>query len=320
MPVNSPVRFVKQNPHPTDYSKSLDQKAASLEPRFRRAFFEALDKVRQSIDEQELQDALDRGPQVAIRYLENKVSDEQFRGFAETFAASSAVGAAAFLAFLGIDADPADMDAMTRQQYVSRIVSQIRANTLEGARQSLLREDATAERLVSKIGLTPSQEQAVENYRRMLEDGDRDAFRRDLRDRRFDASVRRAVEGDTLPQDKIDRMVERYRERYKKHRAQTIARTESIRAVHAGQQRQLEDLIQRAELDSRELRLYWRHQNDSRVRDSHLAIPRQNPEGVVPGQPFQSPEGPIRYPGDPLTPPSNHINCRCVIIPRLTNA
>jgi hypothetical protein len=297
----------------------LDKKARALEPRFRRAFFDALDRVRQSIDEQELQQALERGPQVAIRYVEEQVSEQQFQGFAETFAASSAVGATAILAFLGVDKDPADLDGITRQQYVSQIVSELRRNTIEGARQALLREDATAEQLVSKIGLTPRQEQAVENYRRMLEDGDRDAFRRDLRDRRFDASVRRAVDGEQLSQDKIDRMVERYRERYKKHRAQTIARTESIRAVHAGQQNEIEDLIQRGEINPREVRLYWRHQNDSRVRDSHLAIPRQNPEGVAPGQAFQSPQGPIRYPGDPLTPPSNHVNCRCLIIPRAVN-
>ena len=90
----------------------------------------------------------------------------------------------------------------------------------------------------SSVGLTAKQQQAVINYRRLLGragDGDAEALTRELRDRRFDRTVRRAVVSrEPLSQAQIDRMVERYRERYIKYRAEVIGRTEALRAVHAG--------------------------------------------------------------------------------------
>jgi len=317
VPIESRYQFIKQNPPANDYSKRLDSRARGQEARFERAFREAIDNVQANIDEDQLREALARGPEAAVQYVNQQITEQQFENFVAEFVAVAGIGATLVLRFLNIDATPADLDALTRQQYVQQVVAELTSNTQRGVAQAIRREDATARKVMNKIGLTPSQEQAVDNFQRMLEEGDGDAFRRTLRDHRFDPSVRRAVEGQVLSQEKIDRMVQRYRERYLRHRAQTVARTESIRAVHAGQQSQIEDLIARGELRRNQIRLYWRNQGDSRVRMAHNSIPRQNEQGVAPGEPFQSPLGPIRYPGDPLTPPSNHMNCRCVVFPRL---
>ncbi len=85
------------------------------------------------------------------------------------------------------------------------------------------------------IGLTQRQQRAVANFERLLRNNDPAALNRALRDRRFDRTVRRAIEtGEGLNQQQINRMVERYRERALKLRAETIARTESLRSVHEG--------------------------------------------------------------------------------------
>ena len=73
------------------------------------------------------------------------------------------------------------------------------------------------------------------NFRVGLETGDRTILERALRDRRFDATVERALRGEgKLSKDQIDRMAGRYRERMLKYRAETIARTESMTSIHAG--------------------------------------------------------------------------------------
>jgi len=319
MPIESSHTFIKQNPSANDYSKRLDSRARGQEARFEQAFRDALDNVQANIDENRLREALARDPEVAVQYVNQQVSEQQFEDFVAAFVAVAGIGAALLLRFLNVSASPADLDALTRQSYVQNVIAEMAANTRRGVAQAIRREDATAATIMERVGLTPSQEQAVDNYRRMLEEGDGDAFRRSLRDHRFDPSVQRAVDGQTLPQEKIDRMVQRYRERYLRHRAQTVARTESIRAIHAGQANQIENLIANGEIQRNQIRLFWRNQGDNRVRNAHVLIPRMNEQGIAPGEAFQSPLGPIRYPGDPTTPPSNHINCRCVVFPRIIN-
>ena len=74
------------------------------------------------------------------------------------------------------------------------------------------------------------QQIAAINYRRLLENNSAEALRRQARDKRFDQSVRRAIENKTpLRAEQIDRMVARYADRLVKQRAATIARTEALR-------------------------------------------------------------------------------------------
>ena len=84
------------------------------------------------------------------------------------------------------------------------------------------------------IGLTQKQQAAVVNFRRLLEGGSSEALSRQLRDKRFDATIRRAQSsGEPLTSEQIDRMVSRYAARYVKYRSEVIGRTEALRAVRA---------------------------------------------------------------------------------------
>jgi hypothetical protein len=86
-----------------------------------------------------------------------------------------------------------------------------------------------AREIRNSIGLTPRQEQAVANYRKALQNNSMIALQRELRDRRFDRSVNGAINaGQPLDQGRIDKLVDRYRERYINYRGKVIARTECL--------------------------------------------------------------------------------------------
>lgn len=182
-----------------------------------------------------------------------------------------------------------------------------RTALVEGIRQGLNpREQARMFR--QSIGLTANQMQAVASYRRALEQSSARALTYQLRDRRFDASVRGAIDGDrVLTQDQIDRMVTRYYERFVAHRARTIARTEALGAVHQGSDAGFRQAFGAGVIE--ELSQQWHTAGDGRVRHpSHTFMNRQ----VRPfGEPFLSGAGNLlRYPGD--GPASDAVQCRCV--------
>ena len=175
-----------------------------------------------------------------------------------------------------------------------------------------------ARRIRGSIGLTKSQEAAVNNYERMLRALDPNALERKLRDRRSDASVARAIMNDkTLTDAQVRSLVDRYRDRYVKYRANVIARTESIRAVQGAQWELFQDMINRGQIDARQVRRTWIHTGDAHVRNAHLQIPSMNPKGVGQNETFASPLGPILYPGDPSALAANTIQCRCAVFARI---
>jgi hypothetical protein len=150
------------------------------------------------------------------------------------------------------------------------------------------------------IGLLPRQEAAVRNYRRLLEERSAEALQRALRDKRFDRTVRRAVQTDeALTAEQIDRMVERYRERFLKYRAETIARTESMRALSAGALENWRELVRDGKVDESQVRRFWVYTHDSKVRPWHASIPSMNPQGVGLEEAFETEKGPLLYPHDP---------------------
>lgn len=177
---------------------------------------------------------------------------------------------------------------------------------------------AQARALRESIGLTRQQEKWVQNYRRELEDLDPRALERRLTDGRFDRSVRRAIErGMPLSREQIDRFVGRYRERFINYRAETIARNEALRSVHAGIDEAITQAVESGEIDGTKARSMWNTALDERVRSSHSAMHRQQQPY---GEPFISGDGnALRYPGDPAAPASDSILCRCRVSTRITN-
>ena len=167
------------------------------------------------------------------------------------------------------------------------------------------------------IGLTQTQEQWVENYRRNLSDLDRRALDRTLRDGRFDRTVRRAIDtGKPLSTDKIDKLVARYRERMVAYRAEVIARTEALKSAHMGVREMYGQAIELGELDPRLLRSIWNTAGDEMVRDfgngaatSHRTM--HNQERLW-GEPHTSGAGNMAFDPGTFGVAEDDIQCRCV--------
>lgn len=255
--------------------------------------------------------------------------DEHVAGIADTISSGFAgigareVGALRSIigpAAIGISFDPASPSAAARMEqnrldFVTNF-SNTQKETTRNALQQALMEGAgprdAARAFRDSIGLTPTQADAVDNYRQLLEDGNADALDRTLRDRRFDRTVRSSIENDTpLTADQIDNMVGRYRERFIAMRAETIARTETMRTLNEARQEATEQVIEDTGIDPGNVTRTWMATLDNRTRDTHAAM---NGQVVGMDEPFVSPSGAtLMFPGDPDAPPEETINCRCVV-------
>lgn len=171
---------------------------------------------------------------------------------------------------------------------------------------------AQARFLRAMVGLTPSQAQAVATFRENLLTGTRgslgSALRRELRDKRFDATIRAAqASGQAIPAARIEAMTEGFARKFLSFRATNIARTETIRASNAGQQALWNQLADQGLINRTTIRRVWITTLDDRLCPICEPIPSMNVEGVLLNQPFVTPVGAI------LFPPA-HPQCRCDVI------
>lgn len=168
---------------------------------------------------------------------------------------------------------------------------------LNGAMQGLGPEDIMDD-IRDQIGLTARQSQAVANYRQMLEDLDPGALQRQLRNFMEDDQVQAALDsGEDLDAALVDKLVQDYTDNYLDYRAETIADTESTRAVNAGLQDAYSQAIDRGVFPADAVRQYWRlGPNPCEVCQS---IPDMNPDGVAIDESFDSIDGPMDAPPDP---------------------
>lgn len=312
----------------TDSRQRIENLMGEWERTLRRTFLEAVSEINSPELLSEIEMLLQEGRQGEAVDL---VVDNG-NGIATLLAAAAA---AAYLAS-GIDAGSFISDVLPRGEFAAfnpssqRVTNYLRQDSLEliaefdeqqriAARSALIQgiesgegSAAIARRMRDSIGLTARQQQAVDNYRRLLEEGSRQALDRSLRDRRFDSSVRQAAAGKRqLTADQIDRMVDRYRQRYLQYRAETIARTETLRAVNAATDEMYQQAFDSGVIFPDWVLSTWRTRRDDRVRDSHADMEgQQRPEG----EPFISGKGnSLRYPGDPNAPVDEVANCRCVL-------
>ena len=175
---------------------------------------------------------------------------------------------------------------------------------------------AQARNFRAAIGLTETQLAAVDNFERMLREGSAEALTRELRDKRFDRTVARAIAGDPLSEDQINLMTRRYRERYVKFRSETIARTEALRAVNAGSHEMIQQAVEAGKIDAAQITRQWNTSLDGRERASHAAMHLQ-PRGF--GEAFTSGDGfALMFPGDPAAPAKETIQCRCAVTTRVS--
>lgn len=169
---------------------------------------------------------------------------------------------------------------------------------------------ATGQRTGGLIGLTSSQAEWSRAYRAELEALDAKAMARNLRDRRFDASLRKAIEADKpLPTEAVDKMVTAYENRALQFRGEAIGRTESLTAMNSASGEAMRQNIASGNISAALVDQKWHTILDGRERHSHGAMNGQ----IQPwGSSFVSGAGVrLQYPGDPSAPASELINCRC---------
>ncbi len=171
-----------------------------------------------------------------------------------------------------------------------------------------VREKARA--LVKSIGLTEKQLEMIASYRRSLEKGSVNALQRALRDKRSDKSIINAINlGSNLSEKQIDSLVERYRKRFIKYRADTIAQTEVLTMLNFSKNELYRQAIDSGKLAPGDVRRIWQTRDDKRVRNSHAPMNGQT-RGF--NEPFESGSGnSLMFPGDPAAPLNERAGCRC---------
>lgn len=323
--------ITKAEPDFIDDALRLFRLLEEQERRIQRIFLTAIKSLKDEIDLNDLAVLLDQG-RAGDAIARLKFAADQLAAASNVAFVTAGASAAEILTTAGLGQivfDQVNINAVAAMQR-SRL-ELIREFTREQTRatwQALsegveagLNPIAQARNFRDSIGLTTRQWGHVASYRRALERAAEDAqaaydvTNRQLRDARFDRTVARAQRtGKPLGRDKIDQMVSRYTERYVKHRAEVIARTEALRAVHQGNEEAYRQAIAEEVVKEEELVRTWRTSVDGRERDTHRALNGQDRKW---NEPWTTPNGTLRYPGDPQAPAKETVQCRCAILTRI---
>lgn len=324
-------------PKPNRFDQLIDQ----FDPILRKAFMDAIYAIRDSVQIAALAKMLERGDiEGALRAI--GLDPIQFRQFDKAIAAAFEAGgnytAAGFPATVAADGLKVVFQFNVRNLFAEnwlRARSSEKITEIVTDQRNMIRAHLTAgmeagqnprtvaldiagriNRVTGKreggvLGLTNSQAEWVRAYRAELASATPSkALTRNLRDKRFDAVVRRAqAAGEPIPADKIDAMVTAYQNRALRYRAETIGRTEAMASLHASQEEAVRQGVQAGAIQQSKLKQIWRTARDARVRDSHRSMSGQT---VARGEMFTTGTGVnLAYPGDPNGPATEVINCRC---------
>lgn len=304
----------------------LNQLLDRAEPRIRRKFLQLIAESRDLITIEEIATLIENGQVLEAMQVMENVAPELHNSLVDLYS-EAGLNAAAFLtdtAGVPVAFDLLSDSAVTtlrgqRLRLVRELTQQTQAamvETLQTAIAEGVPPIEQARRIKDTLGLTQRQAQSVNNYRSLLERGSSRALNRELRDRRFDSSIRRAVSGERrLTPQQIQRMVGRYETRMIQHRAQTIALTESQRAIHEGEEELFEQAVKEKKITPEQVLRTWRTAADMRVRDSHTPM---NGQQKFMREMFRTGAGNLlRWPGDVNGPASETIRCRCVLQRRI---
>jgi hypothetical protein len=205
--------------------------------------------------------------------------------------------------------DPLDSATVAAQNATNDAIAADVENVAQATAEAILSSglmrgvppEIIARTLRDALGMSQQEANAIQNYRIALATGSRSPLQRALRDRRYDAAVRR---GD-LTDEQIDRMVERYAARYRAFRAMRLARTETLRAANQGRKAAWNQYAAMTGRAPDAIRRFWLTAGDELVCPICLPIPGMNPDGIPLNGKYNSPIGLIDSPPDP------HPVCRC---------
>lgn len=124
------------------------------------------------------------------------------------------------------------------------------------------------------VGLTPSQERAVRNFRNHLTKPKHRGAALDytLRDKRFDRLIKN---GKPLTAPQVDKMVQAYQRRYIAHHANVVAHNTTLNAYRAGQHSSFQEAIDVGLVDESRAYKEWVTVGDDQVRPEHVVMNRQ---------------------------------------------
>lgn len=267
--------------------------ADRVEPRFRRSFIQAINRIKDRATINRLASVLEMGRQDEVlrtigigpkdfKELTAQVEDT-FRRAGEVASASLQMKNQEIEGRFDL-LNPKTVDHL--RTYRFQLITQVTDETRRAIGRVVLdafengghpREQAR--RIRDLIGLTDRQARAVENYRSALEEEGRDPAQ-------------------------VERMVSAYARRALTARAYNIARTETIRASDEGQRALWQQMADEGILREKDARREWVITPDDRLCPICEAIPEMNPNGVGMNEPFQTPNGPM------MGPPA-HPQCRC---------
>ncbi len=325
----------------------FDQLIAQWEPKLQRAFLDSIYNLRDTAHLDQIVRMLENGDvDGALRAV--GIDPASFRPFDKTISNAFEAGGEATAAIVPAVADAQGFRTVFQfavrnpqaelwlKNYSGDLITSIvadqktavrnflQAGLAEGANPRTTALDlvgrvskATGNREGGVIGLTASQEEWVRNYAAELaSDNPAAALDRALRDARFDRAVQKAADsGEAIPADLQAKMVTAYKNRALRYRAETIARKETITALHTAQEMSMQQAIGAGVVDRSTVTYIWRTAHDNRVRDTHRPMDRQV---RAEGQPFVTGGGAhLLYPGDPSGPAAEVINCRCYREPKI---
>jgi hypothetical protein len=175
---------------------------------------------------------------------------------------------------------------------------------------------ATGRRSGGIVGLSGPQVATVDKVLQALLSGDVEGMRAYLkavrRDKRFDATVMKAIEqGAVVPRDLASRIVGRYADRLLAFRGEVIGRTETMAALNQSGVEAMQQAIDAGAVRADTVTKIWHTARDKRVRDTHANLDRE-----VVGMSEVFSNG-LAYPGDPSGGAAEVVNCRCWLETRI---
>lgn len=213
-----------------------------------------------------------------------------------------------------------DITRAQRQSIATALEAGVRAgkNPRNTALDILGRKGANGRRTGGLVGLNRPQTIHAGKAWEELSNGDPNSLRnylsRGRRDRRYDTTVIRAIQGETkLTQTQVNRISGRYADRLLHLRAETIARTETIASFNAARDQAWNQAVEEGAVKHEFIECRWSSTGDARTRDSHTGMNNQTRRQ---GEAFRSPLGSLmKYPGDTSLGAlaEDVVNCRCFV-------
>ena len=167
------------------------------------------------------------------------------------------------------------------------------------------------------VGLGQREEMWSRSARTKLLTLDESYFELSLRDKRFDRTVRAAIDaGNGLPAEVVDKLVDRYRDNALRHRGETIGRTEALAALNKSEWLATKQAVEQGNLRADAVSKEWDdvgiYSGPHQVRHSHREM---NGQRVGLDEPFVSPVtgAHLMHPGDTSLGAGGKevIGCRC---------